>query len=151
MLLLSSNVLALLCDLHVKPNPPLYTLNYYLYHYLFIFWKNLRNRVFVMWWQRQTTRKALQVTEMDAWANGTNALHMTLYPASVRTVCMAFQTAEDTLAFDDIWRARRSSSLPPIPEAKSPTFLGENIIVTQLGTSGLYHHPLNYISPIYTP
>lgn len=88
---------------------------------------------------------------MDALANGTNALHMTLYPALVRTVCMAFQTAEDMLAFDGIWRAQHSSSLPAIPEAKSPTFLGVSIIVTQLGTSGLYHHPLNYISPIFTP
>lgn len=88
---------------------------------------------------------------MDALANGTNALHMTLYPALVRTVCMAFQTAEDMLAFDDIWRALHSSVLPPIPEAESPRFLGVNIIVIQLGTSGLYHHPLNYISSIYTP
>lgn len=78
MLLLSSEILSLLCGLHIKPSPPPYTLHYYHYHYLFIFWKNLRNCVFVMWWQRQTTRKALHVTEMDVLANGTKALHMTL-------------------------------------------------------------------------
>lgn len=88
---------------------------------------------------------------MDAFANETNALHMTLDPGLVRTVCMAFQTAEDMLAFDDIWRGLHNSFLPAIPGAKSPTFLGVNIIMTQSGTSGLYHHPLNYISPIYTP
>ena len=80
---------------------------------------------------------------MDALANETNALHMTLYPGSVRTVCMAFQTAENTIAFDDIWRGLRSPLLLPTPEAKSPTFLGVNIIMTHLGNSGLYHHPLN--------
>jgi len=67
---------------------------------------------------------------MDALANETNALHMTLYPGSVRTVCMAFQTAENMLAFDDIWRRLRNPLLLPIPEAKRPTFLGVNIIMT---------------------
>ena len=87
---------------------------------------------------------------MDALVNETNALHMTLYPGSVRTVCMAFQTAENTLAFDGIWRGLHNPLLLPIPEAKSLTFLGVNIIMTHLENSGLYHHPLNNISTIDT-
>lgn len=64
---------------------------------------------------------------------------------------MAFQTAENTLAFDDIWRGLRNPLLLPSPEAKNSTFLGGNIIVIHLGNSGLYQHPLNHFSPIYTP
>jgi hypothetical protein len=59
------------CGLHSKSNPLLYTFQIY---------ENLSAHVFMMWWQRQATRKTLHLIEMDALVYETNALHMILHP-----------------------------------------------------------------------
>lgn len=62
---------------------------------------------------------------------------------------MAFQTVENMLTFEDIWRRFHNLLLLLIPEAGHLTFLGVNIIMTHIENAVLYYHLLNYITPIY--
>lgn len=61
---------------------------------------------------------------------------------------MAFQTVENMLTFEDIWRGFHNLLLLLILEAEHLTFLGVNIIMTQVENAVLSYHSLNYIIPI---
>lgn len=60
---------------------------------------------------------------------------------------MAFQTVENMLTFEDIWRGFHNLLLLLIPEAEHLTFLGVNIIMTHTENAVLSYHLLNYIIP----